>query len=628
MRGNRVLLRLGAVWSRCGGPSRVGRLAPQSLAGGILGAAIFFSGAATAQPLAQTQPAGQEIRIGILTFADASDTRKAWLETEIHLTKRTGFKVSMQPLTPSQLDKAVAAGTLDFIISNQFVAVGYKKDRGASQLLTLLPADGRDPARAVGSALVVRAGQKVDSWQQLASLRLISSDQRAFGGFLIFAGEMLKRGLDPVSDLPQLSFQGFPQSELLQKLWLKQADVAILPACVMEQAVGQGLYPEGTFDVVLSQDAPGLGCQVSSELYPYGALSKLGHTSHGLATEVAKALLDITPDSAAAIEGGYRGWSVPVNDHRVFALKHTLREWPFQTNWQRVAHAALPWFGAVVLCLLLGYVHHLRIKRLVVRRTRALVNEIELHRETQKAFNEQQSQFYRAQRVLLTGEMASGISHELKQPLAGIRYLAQGCLYRLEDDEQGIKTALSGVLTQVDRAQETISRLRSFCQQPCERELRRVDRLIEETLSVIAPELKRFQLEPELHLSAVEARLDPGLMTQVLVNLMLNALDAMANTAEPWLGIFLESTQFGFRIRVADNGCGLSQNQLSRLFFPFESAKADGLGLGMVICKRIVEEHGGKISAENRLVAVDGALGLHPGGLEITIEMPTGGQSD
>ncbi|MBT1444824.1 PhnD/SsuA/transferrin family substrate-binding protein [Shewanella sp. JM162201] len=573
------------------------------------------------------------VRIGILSFADEEATLDAWRETALHLEQQLRRPVTVLALTPATLDAAVAAGTLDFFISNQFVAVGYKKDWGASQLLTLIPADGREPDKAVGSALVVRAGTRVNSWKALSSQRIVSSDPRAFGGFLIFAGEMAKRGLDPQADLPGLSFVGFPQTSLLSKLWRNEADVAILPACVMEQAAARGDFPPGTFDVVLAKDSAGFGCAVSSELYPYTALSKLGQTSGKLATQVAKALLGVEAGSRAALDGGYQGWSVPVNDNRVFALKHLLREWPFQTNWQRVANAAMPWLAAIGLGLLLGYLHHLRIKRLVVKRTEALVTEIDQHRATQKAFNEQQRQFYRAQRVLLTGEMASGISHELKQPLAGIRYLTQGCLYRLSEDESEIKTALGGVLSQVDRAQHTIDRLRSFCQQPSCYELVRVDKLILDTLSLIAPELKRLKLTPALELTKVKARLDPALMTQVLVNVLLNALDAMAEVAAPELKIVLDTetetksateTDSGaghcqYRIRIIDNGCGLTPAQLSRLFFPFESTKSDGLGLGMVICKRIVEEHGGSISASNRATA-DACGDIH--GLEISICLP------
>ncbi|ABM00605.1 PhnD/SsuA/transferrin family substrate-binding protein [Shewanella amazonensis] len=596
----------------------------------LLPVAMAFAGGAADEHV----QGKQEVRIGILTFAERSDTLNTWQATADYLARQTGHAIRIEPLTPSELDRQVKARALDFIISNQFVAVGYKKDWGASQLLTLIPADGRDPARAMGSALVVRAGVSVTRWQQLTDLKIVSTDPRAFGGFLIFAGEMVRRGLDPVRDLPGLSFAGFPQTKLLQKLWLNEADMAILPACVLEQAIARGEYPQGAFDIALAKATSGFACGVSSELYPYTTLSKLGHTQSALATEVARALLSMEANTAAAISGGYRGWSVPVNDNRVFALKHTLREWPFQTNWQRVASAAMPWFGAIVLCLLLGYLHHLRIKRLVVKRTRALETEIEQHRETQRAFNEQQRQFYRAQRVLLTGEMASGISHELKQPLAGIRYLAQGCLYRLKDNEPEIASALGGVLTQVDRAQETISRLRSFCQQPSRSVPYRVDTLIEETLALISPELKRLKLEPSLALTEVEARLDPGLMTQVLVNVLLNALDAMAGQPTPWLGIALEAKDSDYLIRVSDNGCGLTEAQLSRLFFPFESAKADGLGLGMVICKRIVEEHGGKISAQNRFhhSAIEGQIyaPIHssPCGLEICIEMPRGAAHD
>ncbi|MBO2566987.1 PhnD/SsuA/transferrin family substrate-binding protein [Shewanella algae] len=540
-----------------------------------------------------------DIRIGMLTFGEPADALLAWQDTATAISEHTGQRVTLLPLTPAELDQQVSQGALDFILANQYATVGYKKDHGVSQLLTLIPRDGRDPELAMGSTLVARPEVQLTSWQQLSQLRIISTDPKAFGGFLIFCGELARRGVNPATELKALQFVGFPQTALLDRLLSGEADLAVLPACVLEQAIASGRYPKEAFKVLLAEKHPGFQCQVSSRLYPYTALSKPGHTDNALATEVARALLALTEDSAAAKAAGYAGWSVPVNDSSVFALRRTLQQWPFQTNWHRVVSGVAPWLGAILLCLLLGYLHHLRIKRLVVQRTGALRSEMEQHSRTQKALLEQRNQFYRAQRVLLTGEMASGISHELKQPLAGIRYLAQGCLYRLGDEQQEIKDALGKLISQVDRAQDTIRRLREFCQQPCERRCFRLDELIRDTLALTAPELKRLGVVPVCELQAVTIDGDTNLLQQVLVNLLLNALDAMEHSEEPWLRLSLECNAKQCRLTISDAGTGLSEAKLERLFFPFETNKSNGLGLGMIICKRIVEEHGGSISAHN-----------------------------
>ncbi|MGL5360553.1 MAG: sensor histidine kinase, partial [Shewanella sp.] len=477
--------------------------------------------------------------------------------------------------------------------------VAFKRNYGTSHLLTLVRNNIRHPEQSIGSAIVTRAGHNISAWQQLKQQRIVSSDPQAFGGFQIFAATLANKGINAYKELPQLRFIGFPQQKLLQMLISGEADVAILPSCVLEKAVAEQAIAANSLKVVLTEPHADFACEVSTPLYPGYALTKLGHTDHKLATAVVNHLLQLTPNSPAARLGGYQYWSAPVNDSPVFELLKLLEQWPFITNWQRLLYNALPWGGSILVILLLGYLHHLRVKRLVVKRTRDLSAEIAQHQRTQQILLEQQQQFYRAQRVLLTGEMASGIAHELKQPLAGIRYLAQGCLYRLDASQIELATALNKVISQVDRAQTTIHRLRTFCQQtshyqPCDLRL-----VIEETLALMQPEFQRLGLKPQLKLQALPVYADASLMQQVLVNLLRNALDAMENCPEQRLIIDTGIDGQQVYIRITDSGCGLSDTALERLFFPFETSKPQGLGLGMVICKRIIEEHKGHIEAQH-----------------------------
>ncbi|MGL4448903.1 MAG: ATP-binding protein, partial [Shewanella sp.] len=92
---------------------------------------------------------------------------------------------------------------------------------------------------------------------------------------------------------------------------------------------------------------------------------------------------------------------------------------------------------------------------------------------------------------------------------------------------------------------------------------------------------------------------DASLMQQVLVNLLRNALDAMENCTMQRLIIETGIDDQQVYIHITDSGCGLSDTALERLFFPFETSKPQGLGLGMVICKRIIEEHKGTIEAQH-----------------------------
>ena len=537
--------------------------------------------------------------IGALAFAAPDVVYNRWAPTIKRISHETGIKLKLIPLTPDELVTRVSKDELDFIIGNALITVAFKKDYGVSQLLTLVPNIHASPAHAVGTALVAKRSLHIKSLSDLKHLSLVSSDPNAFGGFQIMAGEMVEQGMNPIKDLKQLSFVGFPQDKLLSIVLEGHAYVAILPSCVLESAINKGLVPPNSLHVILPRPQSAFDCQTSSQLYPSYAFSKLGNTDHKMATLIVRAMLDIKPEDQQAIDGRYQYWSVPVNDSHVFKLLKKLQRWPFVTNWQRLMMDASPWVILIAIGLFLGYLHHIRVKRLVVKRTKALSDEMTQHQQTQKALFEQQRQFYKAQRILLTGEMASGIAHELNQPLAGIRYLTQGCIYRLDEQQTELKTALTKTIQQVDRAQNTIKRFRQFCQQPSVYEDCDLTVLITDTLNLMRPDFNRMQLKPELSLWPLTVSVDVSLMQQVLVNLIRNALDALEGRENPNLQISVIDEMNWAQIRISDNGTGLGEQALKRLFFPFESTKATGLGLGMVVCKRIVEEHGGKISAFN-----------------------------
>ncbi|MBV7314637.1 PhnD/SsuA/transferrin family substrate-binding protein [Shewanella sp. NIFS-20-20] len=532
-----------------------------------------------------------------MAFADPGIIQARWQPTADWLTDQLQRPVQVVPLTPEQLEQAIAQTSIDFIIGNAMTTVAFKKDHGTSHLLTLVNNISDIPELAMGSAVISHQQHPIDDWSALAHQRIISSDPRAFGGFQIFAASLANQGMDAYRDVKQLEFVGFPQQKLLQQLVERRADVAILPACVLESAVRQGRIAPGLLQVQLVEPQHALPCEVSTPLYPGYALSKLGGTDHQLATAVVKALLAITPHNPAALMGQYQSWAAPVDDSSVFALRRQLAQWPFVTNWQRLLHSALPWVAAVLIILLLGYLHHVRVKRLVVKRTLALSNEVAKHQDTQERLLEQQQQFYRAQRVLLTGEMASGIAHELKQPLAGIRYLAQGCVYRLDEYQQALATPLSKIIEQVDRAQTTIHRLREFCQQSSHYQAHDLGQIIEDTLMLMQPDLRHCQIHWHRPSQPCWVYADASLLQQVLVNLLRNALDAMTHLATPQLWIECQSGDIDYQVVIRDLGCGLSESALARLFLPFETSKPHGLGLGMVICKRIIEEHDGQIVA-------------------------------
>lgn len=562
----------------------------------LAGVMISTPGIANPQEHADHQQASP-VKVGVAAFANPASVAARWQPTIDYLSDTLGRQFSLTVLSPVEQQQAVANDQIDFLISNPVSTVTFKQDFGINQLLSLVGSHASKPEQTVGSAIISRQGEAPTDWEALKNLKIVSSAPEAFGGFQIFAGALAAKDIDAQKDLKNFSFRGFPQENLLKLVLSGEADIAILPTCVLENAVTKGDIPKHSLTVALTESHIDYPCHTSTPLYPGYAFSRLGHTDHQLGASLVKALLSMEANHPAKTAGRYQYWTVPVDDRQVFALLKTLQRWPFVTNWERLLQSALPWLLGGGIIFLLGGLHHLWVQRLVHVRTRALQTEMQDHSKTQQALLDQQKQFFKAQRVLLTGEMASGISHELKQPLAGIRYLTQGCLYRLKGSEPELQTAMHKVIEQVDRAQDTINRLRSFCQQDSQRCRLDLSQLLDETLNLMRPDFKRIKLEPKLELQPGQVYADPSLMQQVIVNLIRNSLDAMDETQAPKLEITLKSLSETVIMEIIDNGKGLSDSQLERLFMPFETSKPQGTGLGMVICKRIVEEHQGQLEA-------------------------------
>ncbi|TBW34643.1 PAS domain S-box protein [Siculibacillus lacustris] len=205
-------------------------------------------------------------------------------------------------------------------------------------------------------------------------------------------------------------------------------------------------------------------------------------------------------------------------------------------------------------------------------------------------------------RLITMGEMASTLSHELNQPLAAIASYAAGCLNLLRDGRSGgeMITALEKVEAQARRAGGIIRRVHDFVRK---REPRfaplDVAELIGDLAAFVTPDARKAGVEIEIAALppnlTVEA--DRILMEQVLLNLMRNGIEAMAATpaGDRRLGIAAQADDGHVVVSIADRGSGVDPTTADRLFTPFFTTKPEGMGMGLNICRTIVELHQGRL---------------------------------
>ena len=216
-----------------------------------------------------------------------------------------------------------------------------------------------------------------------------------------------------------------------------------------------------------------------------------------------------------------------------------------------------------------------------------------------------------ATRLGLMGEMASGIAHEINQPLTAISNYTQTSINLINSEHTDLENlARIAYKTQQQalRAGKIIHRMREFIKSDTKhRSSVDINATINDAVSLILNDLKQFKVELSLNLEQglPPIHADRIQIEQVLINLILNSLDAMKSLSEEVprrLSIHSQlSAEHKIKVRVKDNGPGLSSEQQKSIFKPFYTTKTFGMGMGLSICRALIEAHKGELSFNSQL---------------------------
>jgi C4-dicarboxylate-specific signal transduction histidine kinase len=269
------------------------------------------------------------------------------------------------------------------------------------------------------------------------------------------------------------------------------------------------------------------------------------------------------------------------------------------------------WGSVLVLLVLSVQVALIALIVMFRRRSRHIEGELERQREA----------VVHTARLATVGELVASITHEINQPLGTIRTNVESAELLIDSQRAGwldeLRATLADIRRDDQRAAAVISHIRSFLRRN-ERENKPVDlnHVVRETAKLVSVDAQRRGVRIETDLGNVPLLVgDSVQLEQVLLNLVLNGMDAMRDTPVRERVLRLSTSHNGagrVDVRVTDSGHGLPAGNETHVFDPFFTTKERGMGLGLSISRAIVEAHGGRIHAENRSGA----------GATVTVSLP------
>lgn len=253
------------------------------------------------------------------------------------------------------------------------------------------------------------------------------------------------------------------------------------------------------------------------------------------------------------------------------------------------------------------------------------VQDISFRRRAEEDTHRLQERLTHVSRLATVGEMSAGIAHELNQPLTAVANYAQACdrLLGLPDpDIEEIREALKQITSQAVRAGDIIRRLRALARNDVtKREPTDINTLVSELTDLIQLDAKTHDVQYRSELAArlPQVEVDRAQVQQVILNLVRNAIEALAETTSAPRQVTVRTQELADRaveITVCDNGPGVAESIAPRLFDPFCTTKTHGTGLGLAISRTIIKSHQGSLDYRPNT----------PRGACFTVRLPLTGQ--
>ncbi len=579
---------------------------------------VFICFTCISQVKAGIQPERTAFDVGVLALRGHSHAKESWQPTMTWLQEHNpSYEFNLHTYDFDQLEEAFLHGQLDFLLTSPGQATKLAREYPIHWLATQKTAYSDMPNKSIASVVIVSEESPFKTLRDINKASVAAVSEKAFGGFLALRYELDKLGYVNSSFFETIHFTGPPTDQLILDVIDSQIDVAIVPACTLENMAAEGKIELRNLRVLNERKSADSVCAVSTPFYPNWTMAMTERTPIDVGQKVAQTLLAMPADHPAAIAAHNVGWMLPAPNVNVDKVYKHLDLHPLQKPWaqkvQEWLHKNLAVAIAALLTLVLLTIYHFWLEWTFKRSREKL-------KTTLNDLRRKSSMLEHAQRITIVGELGSSLAHEINQPLAAIKNYSQGAKVRIERGatSEEMLPILEKIQQQVTCASDIIERLRSLIHRnPIEKKWIDLPSLIEESMKLVDYEFQRNCIQLGVLYSGESQPVfaDATGLQQVILNVLSNAKDACLShlpmREDLFVDLHVSFSDQSVIIDIVDNGIGFKVSEVP-LEQAFHTTKEHGLGLGLAICRDVIDAHRGSIHFR----AVD------PIGCQVTIVLP------